>query len=100
VNTGKLKAPEKIGAAAARTLVCNHGYRYYDWKLEDGRFRYFEHPVNLQREKLLEGKYLIQTEEQNLSPLEAVAVYKRIKSGKIWTPTILLMSDVRFQVFF
>ena len=78
VNTGKLKAPEKIGAAAARTLARNHGYRYYDWKLVDGRFSYFEHPVNLRREKSLEGKYLIQTEEQNLSPLEAVAVYKEL----------------------
>jgi len=78
VNTGKLKAPEKIGAAAARTLACNHGYRYYDWKLVDGRFRYFEHPINLEREKSLEGKYLIQTEEQNLSALEAVAVYKEL----------------------
>jgi transposase len=78
VNTGKLKAPEKIGAAAARTLACNHGYRYYDWKLADGRFSYFEHPINLQREKSLEGKYLIQTEERNLSVLEAVAVYKEL----------------------
>lgn len=78
VNTGKLKAHEKIGAAAARTLARNHGYRYYDWKLEDGRFRYFEHPTNLKSEKSLEGKYLIQTEEQNLSALEAVAVYKEL----------------------
>jgi transposase len=78
VNAGKLKAPEKIGAAAARTLACNHGYRYYDWTLEDGRFSYFEHPTNLQQEKSLEGKYLIQTEEQNLSALEAVAVYKEL----------------------
>jgi len=78
VNTGKLKAPEKIGAAAARTLACNHGYRYYDWKLADGRFSYFEHPINLEREKSLEGRYLIQTEEQNLSALEAVAVYKEL----------------------
>ena len=78
VNTGKLKAPEKIGAAAVRTLSCNHGYRYYDWKLGDGRFSYFEHPINLKSEKSLEGKYLIQTEEQNLSALEAVAVYKEL----------------------
>jgi transposase len=78
VKTGKLKAAEKIGAAAARTLARHHGYRYYDWKLEDGRFCYFEHPIHLQREKSLEGKYLIQTEEQNLSPLEAVAVYKEL----------------------
>lgn len=78
VNTGKLKAPEKIGAAAARALAGNHGYRYYDWKLVDGRFSYFEHPIHLEREKAFEGKYLIQTEEQNLSALEAVAVYKEL----------------------
>jgi len=78
VNTGKLRAPEKIGAAAARVLARNHGYRYYDWRLEKGRFRYFAHPTNLGREKLLEGKYLIQTEERNLSAIEAVSVYKEL----------------------
>jgi transposase len=78
VAAGKLKAPEKIGAAAASILARHHGTRYYDWKLEDGRFRYFEHPVNLKQEKALEGKYLIQTEEPNLSALEAVAIYKEL----------------------
>jgi transposase len=78
VNRGKLKAPEKIGAAAARVLARNHGYRYYDWKLQEGRFHYFEHPTNLAREKALEGKYLIQTEERNLTAIEAVSVYKEL----------------------
>jgi transposase len=76
VRKGKLKAPEKIGAAASRVLARHHGLRYYDWKLEDGQFHYFEHPKSLQQEQALEGKYLIQTEEQNLSAIEAVAVYK------------------------
>jgi hypothetical protein len=31
VTTGRLKVPEKIGAAAARILARNHGHRYYDW---------------------------------------------------------------------
>jgi transposase len=78
VATGKLKAPEKIGAAAASILARHHGIRYYDWKLEDGRFRYFEHPVHLKQEQALEGKYLIQTEEPNLSALEAVETYKEL----------------------
>jgi transposase len=78
VAAGKLKAPEKIGAAAASILARHHGTRYYDWKLEDGRFRYFEHPVHLKQEQALEGKYLIQTEEPNLSALEAVAIYKEL----------------------
>ena len=78
VTKGRLKAPEKIGAAATRILNQNHGFRYYDWELKDGQFYYFEHPVHLEQEKALEGKYLIQTEEQNLSALEAVQIYKEL----------------------
>jgi transposase len=78
VADGKLRAPEKIGAAATRILTRHHGFRYYDWKLTDGKFHYAEHPVNLEQEKRLEGKYVIQTEEPHLSPVEAVAVYKEL----------------------
>ncbi len=78
VSGGKLKAPEKIGAAAARILARNHGTRYYDWRLKKGQFEYFEHPVNLPREKALEGKYVIQTEERGFSALDAVANYKEL----------------------
>jgi len=76
VAKGQLKAPEKIGAAAARILARNHGVRYYAWKLQGGKFHYFEHPTHLGRERALEGKYLIQTEEQSFSAPEAVEVYK------------------------
>jgi transposase len=78
VAIGKLKALEKIGAAAASILARHHGTRYYDWKLEEGQFRYFEHPVHLKQEKALEGKYLIQTEEPHLTAREAVAIYKEL----------------------
>ena len=78
VAQGRLKAAEKIGAAAARILARNHGTRYYDWRLQDGKFEYFEHPVNLAQEKEIEGKYLIQTEEPNFSALDAVAIYKEL----------------------
>jgi transposase len=76
VAQGKLKAPEKIGAAASRVLSRHHGFRYYAWELKPGQFHYFEHPENLKQEKALEGKYLIQSEEPNLSPVEAVEIYK------------------------
>ena len=76
VSQGKLKAPEKIGAAARRVLSRHHGFRYYAWELKQGQFHYFEHPENLKQEKALEGKYLIQSEEPNLSPIEAVEIYK------------------------
>ncbi|MFI5010681.1 MAG: IS1634 family transposase, partial [Solirubrobacterales bacterium] len=78
VAQGTLKAPAKIGAAAARLLGRWHGYRYYDWEYTAGRFRFFEHPVNLKREEAYEGKYLIQTEEPQLTPVEAVQIYKEL----------------------
>lgn len=76
VNKGQLKAPEKIGAAASRVLSHHHGFRYYAWELREGQFHYFENAENLRQEKALEGKYLIQSEEPNLSAIEAVAIYK------------------------
>ena len=74
----QLKAAEKIGAAAARILARNHGHRYYDWSYENGRFRFFEHPVHFTREQAYEGKYVIQTEEPNLSAVDAVRLYKEL----------------------
>jgi len=78
VATGRLKAPAKIGAAAARILARNHGHRYYGWSCEDGVFRFFEHPVHFTREQAYEGKYVIQTEEPNLSAVDAVRLYKEL----------------------
>lgn len=78
VEQGKIKAPEKVGAAAARILTRNHGHRYYAWDYSEGVFRYFEHPVHLPQEKAYEGKYLIQTEEPDLAPVDAVKIYKNL----------------------
>ncbi|MBM4119164.1 IS1634 family transposase [bacterium] len=78
VKHGKLKAPEKIGAAAAKILEQHHGHRYYAWEFKEGGFRFFEHPTNLAREQAYEGKYVIATEEQNLTPVEAVSIYKEL----------------------
>jgi len=78
VAKGRLKAAAKIGAAAARSLARNHGHRYYDWSCEDGAFRFFEHPVHFPREQAYEGKYVIQTEEPNLSAVDAVRLYKEL----------------------
>jgi transposase len=78
VAAGQLKAPEKIGEAAGRILARHHGHRYYGWALRDGGFHFFEHPVHLEREKALEGTYLIRTEEPTLTPVEAVQAYKEL----------------------
>jgi transposase len=55
-----------------------YGHRYFDWELRQGKFHFFEHPVNLAREESLEGKYVIRTGEPNLSAVEAVAAYKEL----------------------
>ncbi len=78
VAAGQLTDAAKIGAAAARILTRWHGYRYYDWAYTDRRFRFFEHPVNLKREEAYEGTYVIQTEEPQLTPVEAVRIYKEL----------------------
>lgn len=44
--------------------------------MRQGKFHYAAHEVNFAREQLLEGKYVIQTEETDLTPLEAVAAYQ------------------------
>ena len=67
VESGQLKGADKIGAAAATRLRRHHGQRYFDWELRQGNFHFFDHPTNLAREMALEGKYVIQTEERNLS---------------------------------
>ncbi len=78
VAKGQLKKPEKIGAAVERVLQRHHGYRYYAWALKDGELQIMEHPVNLRREKKYEGKYLIQTDQTNLTAEEAVTHYKEL----------------------
>jgi len=78
VAEGKLTEPTKIGAAAERALRAHHGYRYFDWKLHEGVFEFFDHPLHLEREKRLEGKYVIATSEKNLGADEAVAMYKEL----------------------
>ena len=78
VEKGQLKRAEKIGAAVERVMQRHHGHRYYDWALENGQLRYFEHPVNLPREKKYEGKYLIQTDQTDMTPEEVVSQYKAL----------------------
>lgn len=76
ITKGRLKAPEKIGAAAGRILAKNHGRRYFDWSLQDGRFSFFEHPVNFEREIHGEGKYVLLCEGLDLPAVEVVKLYK------------------------
>jgi transposase len=78
VQAGKLTEAAKIGAAAQRIMQAHHGYRYYRWHLEEGGFSFEEDAVHLEKEKRIEGKYLIATSEADLSALEAVRMYKEL----------------------
>jgi transposase len=78
VGAGQLKDPAKIGAAVERALRPHHGHRYYAWELTDGKLTFCEHPVHLRREKQSEGKYLIQTDQADLTAEQAVGAYKQL----------------------
>jgi transposase len=78
VAQGKLTRPEAIGAAAERALRAHKGYRYYDWRIHEGAFEFFEHPEHLPREKRLEGRYVLATSEQRMDMVEAVQRYKEL----------------------
>ncbi len=78
ISSGALKRPEKIGAAVERIMQRYHGYRYFDWKLNAGSLEFSESKTHLEREKKIEGKYVIATSEKGLSVLDAVALYKEL----------------------
>ena len=79
VAAGRLKEREKIGARAARALGRHHGSRYYSWEsTRDGAFRFYEDPAKLAAETIREGRYLLKTDDPNLTPSESVKVYKQL----------------------
>jgi transposase len=101
IASGDLKRPEKIGAAVERVMQKYHGYRYFDWKLEDGSIEYTESKTRLGREKRIEGKYVITTSEKGLSVLDAVAMYKEltdVESGFRQLKDVMAMRPIYHQV--
>lgn len=81
VEAGRLKAPAKIGARAQRALSRHHGYRYYSWEVEGpGQFRFFEDPDKLEAEVRHEGKYILKTDDAELTTTDAVSAYKELST--------------------
>jgi transposase len=78
IAAGKVKQPEKVGAAVERIMQKYHGYRYFDWKLTAGGLEFSESEERLGREKKIEGKYVVMTGEKDLSIRDAVALYKEL----------------------
>jgi len=81
VQGGRLKDQAKIGARAQRALSQHHGYRYYSWEVEGrGQFRFFEDPGKLQAEMRHEGKYILKTDDAELTAGDAVVAYKELST--------------------
>jgi transposase len=79
VQAGRLKDPAKIGARAARAVAQNHGQRYFSWEVAGrGQFRFFQDPEKLRAETRHEGKYLLKSDDPELTPPEAVTAYKTL----------------------
>jgi transposase len=101
VAAGKLKQPERIGAAAERLLQRNKGYRYYKWEIDGGVFRYSENEQGLASERGIEGKYVIATSESGLGVLDVVAIYKdlsEVERGFRRLKDVLSMRPIYHQV--
>jgi transposase len=101
VAAGKLKLPEKIGAAVERIMQKYHGYRYFDWKLEGGALEFSESETHFAREKKIEGKYVVATSEKGLSVLDAVTMYKDltdVESGFRQLKDVMAMRPIYHQI--
>jgi transposase len=101
IASGGLKRPEKIGAAVERIMQRYHGYRYFDWKLHAGSLEFSESQAHLEREKKIEGKYVIATGETGLGVLDAVALYKdltEVESGFRQLKDVLALRPIYHQI--
>jgi transposase len=101
IASGDLKRPEKIGAAVERIMQEYHGYRNFDWKLNGGSLEFSESEAHLEREKKIEGKYVIATSEKGLSILDAVALYKdltEVESGFRQLKDVMALRPIDHQV--
>jgi transposase len=101
VASGGLKRPEKIGAAAERIMQKYHGYRYFDWELQNGALEFTESEARLGCEKKIEGKYVIMTTEKGLSVLDAEAMYKElteVESGFRQLKDVMSLRPIYHQI--
>lgn len=101
VAKGRVKQPEKVGAAVERVMQKYHGYRYFDWKLTAGGLEFSESAERLGREKKIEGKYVVMTGEKDLGLTEAVGLYKEltaVESGFRQLKDVMAMRPIYHQI--
>lgn len=77
VESGKLKSREKIGYKVSAIMNEHKGYRYFSWEItKDGKFNYWEDRGKLGKEKLIEGFYILRTNDEDMRAEEVVSAYK------------------------
>jgi len=78
VNSGKLKNPREIAERATRILSRHNGSRYFDWRLDEGRFQFSEDQRKIAYEEKLDGKFILlsRTRRYWLSTCQVVEAYK------------------------
>jgi transposase len=81
VEKGKTKTREKIGYKVSRILEKVKGYRYFSWKItKGGKFKYWEDPEKMKKEKRIEGVYLLKSNDKTIKPPHAVKAYKELSN--------------------
>ncbi len=81
VKSGRIKDPAVMGARAARAMDRNHGHRYFSYKIAGpGQFEFFEDEKKIRAEERHEGKYILKTDDPDLTAVEAVGVYKQLNT--------------------
>ncbi len=76
---GKIKTPQKIGYKVSSILKKVKGYRYFSWRItKEGKFEYWEDAEKMEKEKLIEGIYLLKSNDKTIKPPEAVKAYKEL----------------------
>jgi transposase len=101
VTAGRLKQPEKIGAAVERIMQKYHGYRYFDWELTSAGPEFTESAERLGREQKIEGKYVVMTGEKDLRVRDAVALYKElseVESGFRQLKDVMALRPIYHQI--
>lgn len=81
VKMRRIKDPAVIGARAARAMSRHHGHRYFSYKVPGpGQFEFVEDQSKMRAETRHEGKYILKSDHQDLSAVEAVGVYKQLNT--------------------
>jgi len=79
-DNGKVKNQKVITSSAERILNKKHGKRYFDYKVGEGKFEYWQKKENIDYEEKLDGKFMIKTTEKDLTLKEIVLRYKDLSN--------------------